>query len=360
MVRTTCCWFDGTRSRRMRKVSVARPTTRRGASCCINSMNRVSRSRILRRSRAPLNEGGSMAALSLQGVKKTYDSKQFVLHGIDVEVTDGEFVVMVGPSGCGKSTLLRMVAGLESVSEGKIAIGEKVVNTLEPKDRDIAMVFQNYALYPHMSVAQNMAYALKIGGVSKSEIDQRVQNAAKIMELEPLLARKPRELSGGQRQRVAMGRAIVREPAVFLFDEPLSNLDAKLRVQMRLEIQRLHRTLGTTSVYVTHDQVEAMTLAQRMIVMNAGRTEQIGAPLDVYAKPATTFVAGFIGSPPMNLIASKRNGQDVLLGVRPEHLEPCAQGEAMLTVDVDLIEPLGADTLVHGVVNGARIIVRLP
>src|SRR6187402_2552688 len=255
-----------------------------------------------------------MAALSLQGVKKTYDGKQFVLHGIDVQVADGEFVVMVGPSGCGKSTLLRMVAGLESVSEGTISIGEKVVNQLEPKDRDIAMVFQNYALYPHMSVAQNMAYALKISGVSKADIDRRVQNAAKILELEPLLQRKPRELSGGQRQRVAMGRAIVREPAVFLFDEPLSNLDAKLRVQMRLEIQKLHRSLKTTSIFVTHDQVEAMTLADRMIVMNLGVVEQIGRPIDVYDNPASLFVAGFIGSPAMNFLPGKRVGDEVEVG----------------------------------------------
>ena len=217
-----------------------------------------------------------------------------------------------------------------------------MVNDLEPKDRDIAMVFQNYALYPHMSVYDNMAYGLRIRGLSRQDIDTRVKRAGEILELGPLLQRRPRELSGGQRQRVAMGRAIVREPAVFLFDEPLSNLDAKLRVQMRAELQALHRRLGTTSLFVTHDQVEAMTLAQRMIVMNAGRAEQIGAPLDVYAKPATTFVAGFIGSPPMNLIPSKRNGQDVLLGVRPEHLEPCAPGDAMLTVNVDLIEPLGS------------------
>src|SRR6195952_5303679 len=255
-----------------------------------------------------------MASLSLQGVKKTYDGKQFVLHGIDVQVADGEFVVMVGPSGCGKSTLLRMVAGLESVSEGTIFIGEKVVNTLEPKDRDIAMVFQNYALYPHMSVAQNMAYALKIGGVSKSEIDRRVQNAAKILELEPLLARKPRELSGGQRQRVAMGRAIVREPAVFLFDEPLSNLDAKLRVQMRLQNQRPPARLKTTSLYVTHDQIEAMTLAQRVIVMNRGRAEQIGRPTEVYERPATVFVASFIGSPPMNLVRGVAAGAGFTAG----------------------------------------------
>ncbi|MCS0466604.1 sn-glycerol-3-phosphate ABC transporter ATP-binding protein UgpC, partial [Burkholderia mallei] len=243
-----------------------------------------------------------MAALSLKGVKKSYGGAQYVLHGIDVDIADGEFVVLVGPSGCGKSTLLRMIAGLETVTEGEIAIGGRIVNALEPKDRDIAMVFQNYALYPHMTVAQNMGYGLKIRGVERALIDARVQAAAQILELGPLLARRPRELSGGQRQRVAMGRAIVREPSVFLFDEPLSNLDAKLRVQMRLEIQRLHARLATTSVYVTHDQIEAMTLAQRVIVMNRGDAEQIGAPVDVYEKPATTFVASFIGSPAMNLL----------------------------------------------------------
>jgi sn-glycerol 3-phosphate transport system ATP-binding protein len=246
-----------------------------------------------------------MAALTLKGVKKSYDGKQFVLHGIDADVADGEFVVMVGPSGCGKSTLLRMVAGLEQISEGTIAIDGAVVNKLEPKDRNIAMVFQNYALYPHMTVAQNMGYALKIGGADRATIGQRVQAAAQILELEPLLSRRPRELSGGQRQRVAMGRAIVREPAVFLFDEPLSNLDARLRVQMRLEIQRLHARLTTTSLYVTHDQVEAMTLAQRVIVMNRGEAEQIGAPTEVYERPATVFVAGFIGSPGMNLLEGR-------------------------------------------------------
>jgi len=233
-----------------------------------------------------------------------------------------------------------------------------VVNDLEPKDRDIAMVFQNYALYPHMSVYDNMAYGLRIRGLTKSAIDERVQRAAEILELKTFLDRKPRALSGGQRQRVAMGRAIVREPQVFLFDEPLSNLDAKLRVQMRGELQALHRRLGTTSLFVTHDQVEAMTLAQRMIVMNAGRAEQIGAPLEVYAKPATTFVAGFIGSPPMNLIP--RDGK--LLGIRPEHLEPCAESEAGIVMEVNLIEPLGADTLVYGQVaggDGARVAARL-
>ena len=253
-----------------------------------------------------------------------------------------------------------MVAGLEIITGGEVVIGDRVVNQLEPKDRDIAMVFQNYALYPHMSVRENMAYGLKIRGFEKSDIESRVQRVAGILELGALLDRTPRQLSGGQRQRVAMGRAIVREPAVFLFDEPLSNLDAKLRVQMRAELQALHKRLSTTSLYVTHDQVEAMTLANRMIVMNGGRAEQIGAPLEVYAKPASTFVASFIGSPPMNLIPVERAGRSMLQGVRPEHLEPCAESEAMLRAQIDLVEPLGADTLAHGVVNGARIIVRLP
>jgi sn-glycerol 3-phosphate transport system ATP-binding protein len=301
-----------------------------------------------------------MAALSFREVKKSYAGLE-VVHGVTTEVADGEFVVIVGPSGCGKSTLLRMVAGLEPISSGEIRIGDRVVNDLEPKDRDIAMVFQNYALYPHMSVYDNMSYGLRIKGFSKAEIETRVQKAAAILELKDFLQRKPRQLSGGQRQRVAMGRAIVREPAVFLFDEPLSNLDAKLRVQMRAEPQGLHRRLGTTSLYVTHDQVEAMTLAHRMIVMNAGRAEQIGAPLEVYARPATTFVASFIGSPPMNLIPQERDGRKVLFGIRPEHLEPCAEAQAKLVVDVDLIEPLGADTLVYGHLpaGGTRIAARL-
>jgi sn-glycerol 3-phosphate transport system ATP-binding protein len=299
-----------------------------------------------------------MARVLLRDVRKSYAEMQ-VIHGVSMDIADGEFVVIVGPSGCGKSTLLRMVAGLETISSGEIAIGERVVNELEPKDRDIAMVFQNYALYPHMSVYGNMAYGLRIRNLSKSDIDARVRRAAAILELGALLERKPRALSGGQRQRVAMGRAIVREPAVFLFDEPLSNLDAKLRVQMRAELQALHRRLGTTSLYVTHDQVEAMTLAHRMMVMNAGRAEQIGAPLEVYAKPATTFVAAFIGSPPMNLLPARLKGREVLLGVRPEHLEPCAESDAAFVAAVDLIEPLGADTLVHGTVEGARIVARL-
>ena len=304
-----------------------------------------------------------MAAVSLRDVRKSYTADLQVIHGVSMEIADGEFVVILGPSGCGKSTLLRMVAGLETVSAGEIAIGGHVVNRLEPKDRDIAMVFQNYALYPHMSVYENMSYGLRIKGLPKPEIDARVQRAAGILELKNFLDRKPRALSGGQRQRVAMGRAIVREPQVFLFDEPLSNLDAKLRVQMRGELQSLHRRLGITSLYVTHDQVEAMTLAQRMIVMNGGRAEQIGAPLEVYARPATVFVAGFIGSPPMNLLPRGER----ILGLRPEHLEPCAAAEAKLMIEVDLVEPLGGDTLVYGHETGegaaegrARVAVRLP
>jgi sn-glycerol 3-phosphate transport system ATP-binding protein len=302
-----------------------------------------------------------MAAVSLREVRKSYADME-VIHGVTMDIADGEFIVILGPSGCGKSTLLRMVAGLETITAGEIAIGERVVNQLEPKDRNIAMVFQNYALYPHMSVYDNMSYGLRIKGFSKQEIETRVRRAAEILELAKFLERKPRQLSGGQRQRVAMGRAIVREPAVFLFDEPLSNLDAKLRVQMRAELQSLHRRLRTTSLFVTHDQIEAMTLAQRMIVMNAGRAEQIGKPLEVYARPATTFVASFIGSPPMNLIPQQRNGKPVIFGIRPEHLEPCSEKDAMLVIDVDLIEPLGADTLVYGHLgsDGARVAARLP
>jgi sn-glycerol 3-phosphate transport system ATP-binding protein len=302
-----------------------------------------------------------MAAVSLRDVRKSYGDLQ-VIHGVNMDIADGEFIVILGPSGCGKSTLLRMVAGLEAITAGEIRIGERVVNDLEPTDRNIAMVFQNYALYPHMSVYDNMSYGLRIKKFSREEIETRVRRAAEILELKNFLDRKPRQLSGGQRQRVAMGRAIVREPAVFLFDEPLSNLDAKLRVQMRAELQSLHRRLRTTSLFVTHDQIEAMTLAQRMIVMNAGRAEQIGAPLEVYARPATTFVASFIGSPPMNLIPEQREGRPVLFGIRPEHLEPCAESEAKLIVDIDLIEPLGADTLVYGHLAsnpGARVAARL-
>src|SRR6188508_3538206 len=255
-----------------------------------------------------------MAQVHLRGVKKTYDNKVAVIHGIDMQVADGEFIVIVGPSGCGKSTLLRMVAGLEPITGGEIDIAGRVVNNLEPKDRDIAMVFQNYALYPHMSVYENMAYGLKIRGMDKAEIGQRVDKAAKILELGAMLERKPRQLSGGQRQRVAMGRAIVRQPKVFLFDEPLSNLDAKLRIAMRVEIRKLQRRLSTTSIYVTHDQLEAMTLADILVVMNGGQVEQIGNPLDIYQKPATTFVASFIGAPPMNLMRLRSDELQSQLG----------------------------------------------
>jgi sn-glycerol 3-phosphate transport system ATP-binding protein len=324
-----------------------------------------------------------MASVDLRGVRKSYDGVE-VVHGVDCEIADGEFIVILGPSGCGKSTLLRMIAGLEAITAGEIAIGGRVVNALEPKDRDIAMVFQNYALYPHMSVYDNMSYGLRIRGMPKAEIEARVRNAAKILELGDFLQRKPRQLSGGQRQRVAMGRAIVREPAVFLFDEPLSNLDAKLRVQMRIEIKRLHQDIGTTSVYVTHDQVEAMTLGNRLIVMNAGRAEQIGRPIDVYDKPATTFVAGFIGSPAMNMLPARlaadassvevgdvrlamkaqqqHAGKEVTLGIRPEHVVPAQGPTGAFALAVDFVEALGADTLAHGSIGASRLqlTVRLP
>ena len=297
-----------------------------------------------------------MAAISFRNVIKRYGKgpkANQVIHGVSAEIHDGEFVVIVGPSGCGKSTLLRMVAGLEEISEGEIAIGERVVNDVEPAKRDIAMVFQNYALYPHMPNFDNMAYGLRIQGVPKDEIRARVDKAAQILELGGLLARKPRELSGGQRQRVAMGRAIVRQPQVFLFDEPLSNLDAKLRAQTRLEIEKLHRELGITSLFVTHDQVEAMTLAERMIVMNAGRMEQFGTPEEVYHTPATTFVASFIGSPPMNLL---KNGpgarKGATMGIRPEHLRVVDTGG--WTLHVETVEMLGAERLVYGHLNGPQ------
>ena len=301
-----------------------------------------------------------MASLTLTNVVKHYGSgKQIVpvIHGVNAEIRDGEFIVIVGPSGCGKSTLLRMVAGLEEITGGTIAIGERVVNNLEPARRDIAMVFQNYALYPHMSVFDNMAYGLKIAKVAKDEIKARVDKAAKILELVHLLERKPRQLSGGQRQRVAMGRAIVRQPQVFLFDEPLSNLDAKLRAQTRLEIQKLHRELGITSLFVTHDQVEAMTLAQRMIVMNAGNMEQFGTPEEVYHTPASTFVASFIGSPPMNLLKNAPGAKPgTILGIRPEHLDVGSEGWA---VTVETVELLGAERLIYGRLNCEQIIVRV-
>ena len=305
-----------------------------------------------------------MASISLKNIIKRYGagkSATQVIHGVSAEINDGEFVVIVGPSGCGKSTLLRMVAGLEEVSGGDISVGNRVVNDLEPAERDIAMVFQNYALYPHMSVFDNMAYGLKIAKVPKDEIKTRVDKAAKILELGGLLERKPRDMSGGQRQRVAMGRAIVRQPQVFLFDEPLSNLDAKLRAQTRLEIQKLHRELGITSLFVTHDQVEAMTLAQRMMVMNAGVMEQFGTPEEVYNRPASTFVASFIGSPPMNLLKTapdSKTGQIVgtILGIRPEHLDIGSSGWPL---KVEAIELLGAERLVYALLNDERVIIRI-
>ncbi len=303
-----------------------------------------------------------MATVSLNDLRKSY-GKTEVIHGVDIDIADGEFIVIVGPSGCGKSTLLRMVAGLETVTSGEVQIDDRRVNDVEPMDRDIAMVFQNYALYPHMTVFDNMAYGLKIAKVPRDEIEARVKNAAEILQLEPYLKRKPRELSGGQRQRVAMGRAIVRKPAVFLFDEPLSNLDAKLRVQMRLEIKSLQRELGVTSLYVTHDQVEAMTLADRMIVMNEGVADQIGKPLEVYSDPETEFVAGFIGSPPTNFLQASRMGLNVeanaKLGIRPEHLRLVAQDETQYAGSVVYSEPLGAETLVHlKLLDGEDVTVR--
>jgi len=303
-----------------------------------------------------------MATVSLENLRKSY-GKTAVIHGVDIDIADGEFIVIVGPSGCGKSTLLRMVAGLETVTAGEVRINDRRVNDIEPMDRDIAMVFQNYALYPHMSVFDNMAYGLKIAKVPSDEIARRVATAAEILQLEPYLKRKPRELSGGQRQRVAMGRAIVRKPAVFLFDEPLSNLDAKLRVQMRLEIKTLQRELGVTSLYVTHDQVEAMTLADRMIVMNSGVADQIGKPLEVYSDPETEFVAGFIGSPPTNFLDAARLGKNGLpggkLGIRPEHIRLVPQTDTDLGGTVIYAEPLGAETLVHmKLLDGEDITVR--
>ena len=304
-----------------------------------------------------------MASITLQNVIKRYGkgpSANQVIHGVNAAIADGEFIVIVGPSGCGKSTLLRMVAGLEEVSGGEILIGDRVVNDLEPSERDIAMVFQNYALYPHMTVFDNMAYGLKIAKVSLADIKTRVDKAAKILELGHLLERKPRELSGGQRQRVAMGRAIVRQPKVFLFDEPLSNLDAKLRAQTRLEIQKLHHELGITSLFVTHDQVEAMTLAQRMIVMNGGVMEQFGTPEEVYHRPASTFVASFIGSPPMNLL---KNGpgarKGATMGIRPEHLDIGTDSNQGWAMQVDNVELLGAERLVYGRVGDESLIVRI-
>ncbi|MEA3252917.1 MAG: sn-glycerol-3-phosphate import ATP-binding protein UgpC [Pseudomonadota bacterium] len=328
-----------------------------------------------------------MATLQLSDLKKRYANGFVALHGIDLAVEDGELIVIVGPSGCGKSTLLRSLAGLESITSGELTINGRRVNELEPAARDIAMVFQNYALYPHMSVFNNMAYGLKNRGVPKADIRRRVNATAELLDLGALLERRPRQLSGGQRQRVAMGRAIVREPQVFLFDEPLSNLDAKLRVQMRLEIRRLQKRLKVTSVYVTHDQTEAMTLADRLVVMNGGRVEQCGTPMALYDRPATRFVAGFIGSPAMNflpvtvhdeclrlpgggeltLVTGLNDGTELTLGVRPEHLVALDEGAvipgegALIQATVELVEPLGADTLTYARMAGLDelLVVRL-
>jgi ABC-type sugar transport system ATPase subunit len=328
-----------------------------------------------------------LATVSLRQVRKTFDAQE-VVHGVDLEVADQEFVVLVGPSGCGKSTLLRMIAGLEEVSGGEIAIGERTVNEVDPKDRDVAMVFQDYALYPHLTVFQNIAFSLQYRNVGKSEIARRVAEVAAILDIEPLLQRKPRQLSGGQRQRVAMGRAIVREPKVFLFDEPLSNLDAKLRVQMRTEIKKLRERVRTTAIYVTHDQVEAMTLADRIVLMHNGRVEQIGTPEDVYDEPATLFVAGFVGTSAMNLVPGRVDsaapgaavvigngarlalpaarfeghaGRDVTVGLRPEHLHWAAPADPAALVGVArVVEPLGSDTLVVFDVAGCELQARLP
>ncbi len=334
-----------------------------------------------------------MSEVSCRKVVKVYDGGVQAVKGIDLEIADQEFVVLVGPSGCGKSTTLRMIAGLEEISDGEIWIGGDVVNDVPPRDRDIAMVFQNYALYPHMSVFDNMAFGLKLRKFPRDEIKRRVDEAARILDIHALLERKPKALSGGQRQRVAMGRAIVRNPKVFLFDEPLSNLDAKLRVQMRTEIKKVHQTVRTTTVYVTHDQVEAMTLADRVVVMNQGIIEQVGPPQELYHNPATRFVAGFIGSPAMNFLPCRvengaagltvkvndgivlpvpparvdrygaYKGRDMVLGIRPEHLfdyhdADQRPGYARITAPVDVVEPMGMETLVHFFIDGTPICAR--
>src|SRR5690348_9030488 len=318
-----------------------------------------------------------MASVGIRDVRKAFGPNH-VIHGVNISIGDGEFVVLVGPSGCGKSTLLRMIAGLESITAGEIRIGERVVNNVPPKERDIAMVFQNYALYPHMTVADNMGFSLKLRGAPKAEIDQRVDRAANILGLKPLLERYPRQLSGGQRQRVAMGRAIVRDPQVFLFDEPLSNLDAKLRVAMRTEIKELHQRLKTTTVYVTHDQIEAMTMADKIVVMHDGIVEQIGAPLQLYDKPDNLFVAGFIGSPAMNFLKGKvvvngaatfegpkgvklplksapanSDGRPAVYGVRPEHFTIADDGAE---AEIIVVEPTGSETQVFANLGGEQVV----
>ena len=320
-----------------------------------------------------------MASLKLENIYKSFVKDQIVLDNISIDIKDGEFLVLVGPSGCGKSTLLRIIAGLEEPTSGNVIIGDRLVNNIHPKDRDIAMVFQNYALYPHMNVYDNLAFGLKLRKVDKSEIDERVKAAAKILEIEDLLARKPKALSGGQRQRVALGRSIVRDPKVFLFDEPLSNLDAKLRVQMRTEIKKLHKRLKTTMVYVTHDQVEAMTMGDRIIILKDGIIQQVGSPVEVYHNPVNMFVAGFIGAPAMNFIhggikdgmlvcdafsidlsespeTNKLEGQDVIFGIRPEDIHLDTNG---LSLPLLVMEPLGNETLLHMEVGKTTIMAKV-
>jgi len=321
-----------------------------------------------------------MAPVTIRNIHKFFGALE-VIHGIDVDITDGEFVVLVGPSGCGKSTLLRMIAGLESITAGEVRIGDRVVNNILPKNRDIAMVFQNYALYPHMTVAENLGFSLKLRRASRAVVEEKVRNAAEILGLSELLSRYPRQLSGGQRQRVAMGRAIVRDPQVFLFDEPLSNLDAKLRVAMRTEIKKLHQRLGTTIVYVTHDQIEAMTMADKIVVMRNGIIEQVGTPLDLYDRPVNTFVAAFIGSPSMNFLKGRlvldngprlelpdgqrlalpgdvpaSDGRQLLYGIRPEHLHISDEG---IEMEVVVVEPTGAEVQILGRVGGQDITAAL-
>lgn len=312
-----------------------------------------------------------MANVQLSGVRKTYPNGAVAIRGVDMSIQDGEFIVFVGPSGCGKSTLLRMVAGLEQITEGEISIDDRLINDVSPSERDVAMVFQNYALYPHMSVRGNMSYGLKNRGMPKDEITRKVEDTANLLRIGEYLDRQPNELSGGQRQRVAMGRAIVREPKVFLFDEPLSNLDAKLRVQMRIEIKRLQRRLNVTSIYVTHDQTEAMTLADRLAVINEGKIEQMGAPIELYNNPSTLFVASFIGSPQVNLLPVTFDGKNIIsgelafagfsdlptstplvLGIRPDAMRQDEQGQ--ISIRVDIVEQHGADNLVYGGVPGAE------
>jgi len=326
-----------------------------------------------------------MASVVLENVKKVYPGGVEAVKGVSLDVPNGSFTVLLGPSGCGKSTLLRMIAGLETITSGTCKIGDRVVNEVEPAERDIAMVFQNYALYPHMSVYDNMAYGLRNRGTPKPEIERRVREAAKMLAIEDFLDRRPRALSGGQRQRVAMGRAIVREPQAFLFDEPLSNLDAKLRVQMRVEIRRLHNRLKATSIFVTHDQVEAMTLADVVVVMNGGRIEQVGKPTDVYNRPATRFVATFIGSPAMNLVPGRvvgpgkvevagsgtlgfdpdmfqvAEGTSIEVGIRPEDMSVASSGESTgFTIKPEFVEELGPNRLVHGVAGGEPLVLSVP